>query len=82
LTGGTAPSGNAFFSTYPGVCGSRVGGAGRAGGVACWAASSASKSMNFMILDSIGAGGMGEVYRARQPEVTCVSGSSEGARPS
>ena len=31
--GGTAPSGSSFAFTYPGVCGSRVGGAGR--GVCC-----------------------------------------------
>src|SRR5689334_15784672 len=29
--GGTSPSANSFASTYPGVCGSRAGGAGRAG---------------------------------------------------
>ena len=29
--GGTAPSGSSFAVTYPGVPGSRVGGAGRAG---------------------------------------------------
>src|SRR5688500_13377393 len=32
--GGTVPSGNSVAVTYPGVCGSRVGGVGRAGCVA------------------------------------------------
>ena len=36
--GGTAPSGSSFAVTYPGVFGSRVGGVGRAGGVAVCAA--------------------------------------------
>ncbi|MGA9957030.1 MAG: hypothetical protein WBQ06_02035, partial [Acidobacteriaceae bacterium] len=32
LAGGTAPSGSSVASTYPGECGSRVGGADRTGG--------------------------------------------------
>src|SRR5687768_12886354 len=43
--GGTSPSGNSFAFTYPGVFGSRAGGAGRArrvaGAAACGAAETA-----------------------------------------